>query len=77
VREDRPGWEATSTHTSAARRSHEEFAQALRRAGYSDEFISDVLSQLPDPIDLERDQQILARYGLSPERLMDRIGGSP
>jgi len=61
----------------AARRSHEEFARALRRAGYSDEFISDVLSQLPDPIDLERDQQTLARYGLSPERLMDRMGGSP
>jgi hypothetical protein len=38
----------------------------LRRAGYSDEFISDVLSQLPDPIDLQRDQQMLARYGLSP-----------
>jgi len=61
----------------AARRSHEEFARALRRAGYSDEFISDVLRQLPDPIDLERDQEILARYGLSPERLMDRMGGSP
>jgi hypothetical protein len=60
-----------------ARRTHEEFARALRRAGYSDEFISDVLSQLPDPIDLQRDQQILARHGLSPERLMDRMGGSP
>ena len=61
----------------SARRSHEEFARVLRRAGYSDEFISDVLSQLPDPIDFERDQQILARYGLSPELLMDRMGGSP
>jgi hypothetical protein len=45
--------------------------------GYSDEFISEVLGQLPDPIDLHRDQQILARYGLSPERLVDRMGGSP
>jgi hypothetical protein len=60
-----------------APRSHEEAARVLRRAGYSDEFISDVLSQLPDPIDLQRDQQILARYGLSPERLMDRMGGGP
>lgn len=60
-----------------ARRSHEEFARVLRRAGYSDEFIREVLSHLPDPIDLQRDQQILARYGLSPERLMDRMGGSP
>jgi hypothetical protein len=58
-------------------RSHEEAARLFRRAGYSDEFISEVLSQLPDPIDLARDEQILARYGLSPERLMDRMGGSP
>jgi hypothetical protein len=63
--------------TYPAPRSHEEAARLLRHAGYSDEFISEVLSQLPDPIDLQRDQQILARYGLSPERLMDRMGGSP
>jgi hypothetical protein len=49
----------------------------LRRAGYSDEFISELLSQLPDPIDVQRYQRIFARYGLSPERLMDRMGGSP
>ena len=58
-------------------RSHEEFARVLRRTGYSDEFINELLSQLPDPVDLERDQQILARYDLSAERLMDRLGGSP
>ncbi|HZE06858.1 MAG TPA: hypothetical protein VE127_16640 [Solirubrobacteraceae bacterium] len=58
-------------------RSHEELARVLRRAGYSDEFIREVLSQLPDPVDLQRDQQILARYGLSGERLMDRLGGGP
>jgi hypothetical protein len=45
--------------------------------GYPEAFISDVLGQLPDPIDLQRDQQTLARYGLSGERLMDRLGGSP
>jgi hypothetical protein len=60
-----------------ASRSHEAVAQVLHRAGYSDEFIREVLSQLPDPIDLSRDQQILACYGLSVERLMDRLGGSP
>jgi hypothetical protein len=60
-----------------AGRSHEEAARVLRRAGYSDEFIQELLSQLPDPIDLRRDQQILARYDVSPERLMDRMGGSP
>ena len=60
-----------------AGRSHEEAARVLRRAGYSDEFIHEVLNQLPDPIDLQRDQQILARYGLTPARLMDRSGSSP
>jgi hypothetical protein len=60
-----------------ASRSQEEVARVLHRAGYSDEFITELLDQLPDPIDLERDQQVLARYGLSSERLMDRMGGSP
>jgi hypothetical protein len=52
-------------------------ARVMRRAGYSEEFFNEVLSQLPDPVDLRRDQQILGRYGLSSERLMDRLGGSP
>lgn len=60
-----------------ATRSHEEVTRVLRRAGYSDEFIREVLSQLPDPIDLQRDAQTLALHGLSPERLMDSLGGSP
>lgn len=58
-------------------RSHEELTQVLRRAGYSDEFIRELLRQLPDPFDLERDGQILGRYGLSEELLRDRMGGSP
>jgi hypothetical protein len=60
-----------------ALRSHEHLTLVLRRAGYSNEFIREVLSQLPNPVDLQRDQQVLARYGLSPERLMDRLGGGP
>ena len=60
-----------------AGRSHEEVARILRRAGYSDEFIREVLSQLPDPVDLQRDQPIFARFGLSAPQLMDRMGGSP
>jgi hypothetical protein len=63
--------------TVISRRSHQEFVRVLRRTGYSDQFIRGVVSQLPDPLDLQRDQRILARYGLSPERLMDRLGGSP
>jgi hypothetical protein len=58
-------------------RSHEEVAQVLRHAGYPDDFIREVLSHLPDPVDLRRDEHILARYGLGAEPLMDRLGGSP
>jgi len=58
-------------------RSHADFTQVLRRAGYSEDFIVEVLGQLSDPINLQRDQQILAHYQLSSERLMDRLGGSP
>lgn len=60
-----------------ATRSHEEFTRVLRRAGYSDDFIRELLSHLPDPVDLQRDGQILQRHGLSGELLMDRLGGSP
>lgn len=60
-----------------APRSRDEMERVLRRAGYRDEFIGDVLEQLREPIDLQRDQEILARYGLSAEGLMDRMGGSP
>lgn len=59
------------------RRSHKEAARVLRRAGYSDEAIREILNQLPDPIDLQRDQPVLARYGLNPERLRERMGDSP
>ena len=85
-RADECGRDTSSLRSSAyahrvasysALRSHEEAARVLRRAGYSDEFISEVLSQLPDPFDLQRDRQILARYGLDQDLLMDRLGGSP
>jgi hypothetical protein len=77
--------EPMKTHTSvqsrrsrdSGLRSHAQFTEVLRRAGYSEEFIVEVLGQLSDPIDLQRDQQILARYQLSSERLTDRLGGSP
>lgn len=66
-----------ATHRDSGVRSHEAFARVLRLAGYRDEVISEVLSHLPDPFDLHRDQRILERYRLSSERLMDRRGGSP
>jgi hypothetical protein len=73
---DQPSIQSRRNRDSGLR-SHAEFTQVLRRAGYSEEFIVEVLGQLSDPVDLQRDQQILAQYRLSSERLMDRLGGSP
>jgi hypothetical protein len=72
-----PGGSVRFAHRDSGLRSQKEFVRVLRRAGYSGEFITEVLGQLADPIDLQRDNRILVRYGLSSERLMDRLGGSP
>jgi hypothetical protein len=57
--------------------SHAEVERILRKVGYSQELIDDVLSQLPDPIDTERDGETLFKHGISAGSLIDRIGGSP
>jgi hypothetical protein len=58
-------------------RSHAEILRVLHRAGYPDEFIRQVLDELPEPADLERDRHIFARHGLSTQAIMNRLGGSP
>ena len=57
--------------------SHAEAEKILRRAGFHQEQIDDVLRDLPDPIDIERDGDALVKHGVSRGQLMDRIGGSP
>jgi hypothetical protein len=57
--------------------SHAEATQVLRRAGYPQERIDDVLRHLPDPIDTERDAAACFKLGLSVDSLVDRMGGSP
>jgi hypothetical protein len=57
--------------------SHAEAKQILRRAGYSQEQIDHLLRHFPDPIDTERDAEALFKHGISADRLMDRMGGSP
>ena len=56
---------------------HAEAAQVLRHAGYSQDRIREMLRDLPDPIDPERDGVALFKLGLSADELMDRMGGSP
>ena len=57
--------------------SHTEAADTLRRAGYSRERIQELLRDLPDPIDTERDGIALVKRGMSAGELMDRMGASP
>lgn len=50
--------------------------QALRRAGLGD--VAEAAQEsLPDPVDSKVLDQFCARYGLSAQSLIDRMGGSP
>ena len=57
--------------------SHAEAERVLRNLGYSHERIKELLRDLPDPIDTERDGDEIANRGITKSRLMDRMGGSP
>ena len=54
-----------------------EATRMLRSVGTSEELIREILDQLDDPIDSDRDAQTFERYGLNYERLTERMGGSP
>ncbi|HEY1635936.1 MAG TPA: hypothetical protein VGF64_14325 [Acidimicrobiales bacterium] len=51
--------------------------EVLRRANYGDALIDEIMAQLPDPFDLDRDSAVLMRYGLNRDTLIGRAGGSP
>jgi len=57
--------------------SHAEAERMLRRAGYSEQDIKDLLRDLPDPIDADRDGAALTQRGLTLGHLTDQMGGSP
>ena len=57
--------------------THAELVPILRRVGYPPDEIDEIAAHLPDPVDVDRDSRLLARYGLTRERLMDRMGASP
>ncbi len=48
----------------------------MRRVGLHED-ISRALSSLPDPVDVDRDGDLLATFGISRERLMEMLGSSP
>jgi hypothetical protein len=49
----------------------------LRHAGISEETIEALDAALEDPVDLNRDSNLLARHGITYDWLTDRMGGSP
>jgi hypothetical protein len=57
--------------------SHAEFCKVLRRAGYPTPHVQSVLRDLADPIDFDRDGEALLSMGISLDRLIDAMGGSP
>jgi CBS-domain-containing membrane protein len=57
--------------------SKAEATSVLRRVGFSQEKIAEFLSELEDPIDIDRDATVLEKHGISRDMLVDLMGGSP
>jgi hypothetical protein len=75
------GSQARSIYVVEQRRfvSHAEAARLMRRAGYSQEQIDQVLHELPDPFDMDsqHNEAVFLKHGITYGRAMDRMGGSP
>jgi len=56
--------------------SRQQIIQMLRRAGLAD-VAAAAQESLPDPVDAKVLDHFCARYGLSKQSLIDRMGGSP
>ena len=56
--------------------SRQVIVKMLRRAGLAD-VAAVAQNSLPDPVDTKVLDQFCARYGLSRQSLIDRMGGSP
>jgi hypothetical protein len=54
-----------------------EVARVLRRTGFTAEKVDEILAQVAEPVDLERDQAVWIRYGITRSHLEDLMGGSP
>lgn len=57
-------------------RSKQDVLDTLRRAGVYD-LIDGKEDELPDPVDLDRDEPLLAELGITRGLLVDLMGGSP
>jgi hypothetical protein len=57
-------------------RSRQDIIDTLRRAGAYG-LIDGREEELPDPVDLDRDEPLLAKLGITRGMLIDLMGGSP
>jgi hypothetical protein len=57
--------------------THAEAQRVLTRAGLAPEVIANLLGELPDPIDIDSAEPTFMKYGITMDRLTDRLGGSP
>ena len=48
----------------------------LRRTGVLEQTIHALEGKLDDPVDVQRDANLLASFGITRQGLMDRMGGS-
>ena len=55
----------------------DEVKRVLERAGLHHDLISEVLAELPDPVDVDRDAAVLDRHGITRSHLTNMMGGSP
>jgi|1186.fasta_scaffold220509_2 hypothetical protein len=49
----------------------------LRRTGVPEETVQALDAVLDDPVDVRRESNLFARYGITLNHLIDRMGGSP
>jgi hypothetical protein len=56
--------------------SKREVLEMMQRVGLG-ELVAKADRELPDPVDVKRDQALLIKYGMDRDRLIDRMGGSP
>jgi len=54
-----------------------EILAVLRRAGYPEQTVAALDAELDDPVDLDRDANAFLRHGITLDRVIDRMGGSP
>lgn len=63
-------------HRPGPRRSKQQIAGVLRKAGYPDA-AEEALQSLPETVDVEEIEKFCREQGLSRDDLMSRLGGSP